>query len=1163
MADAYDSVDEDDVESGLDLPIKRRRCAQPAKDDQNVDEKASLCSSFNKKPTPYDRREREKEQSQENIFVTETLDKDDPDFLSIQEAMNNTIREHVHQDKISHYSIEKILKIHNKILWDRYVERREEILISHLIETIDVNEKYLFHGTSNENALNIVKNGFLVGKKPGMFGKGIYFANISSKSNQYSLNGLEPCEKHNERMCQECIRSLILGRVTLGKMFAATKASPHAPPEGFDSLYGTPLKNFLRYPEYVVYHKDQVYPEFLIHYKAILEETEEENARSNFDPDDDDTEKDTNSSFESDDTSTNNSSSQNGSTNSTSSNSSLQDGQDLKDSYEEGLTRQKRACLDQLQVQQRLNEKELKPLEKSVQQLTERLKLLRAEAKKKTAGPVGGMKKFIEEEDKHYREIQNNVAELRDIDEKKQKEKFKNDLSLLEQKIISNKERLQELESTTDLDAIKQGLQDLNQQAREVVKDIESIRQKESGKRRLLNDFIQEIRDFEYEIKEQSNLAERRLAELSGLHRLSYNATVYLNNDLRKNHQFAGKVYSSIVLEINTTDPRASRYLNIVISRRDKIAFLCEKSEDFNFLFMHLKQKFGNGLNMLTQGPEVIDLNQPIGMEALRKMGFDDYLSNLIACPTEIYNYLCKTYRLHQIPVAFKDGQVNRQDASQTFNQFFIGDTMYRISTSKYTNEKSSRTIPITNKKNPFDITIDLNAVAQLKAMKDKKVEERDALQREMQEMNAEVDPLQRKQDALRNKMKELRNRESQMNELQSQIRRNESSLETKKQNQGDFDKQKEKILIANQRLLRDAVVKLDDFKKHLKKCYSYDVESGFANMEVRAVSKKHLNKQNKLDEKKRTHKDFLRTYQNVVEAWNRLKSEAARLKAVAEKTIGCTPKDPKFKKMQEIFAKLPATLLELDDMKTDLESRLEFMDSAADENIAELLERQKAKVSEMERQLAFIREQVTGRKTQMDRLKETWLPALEELADRISVKFERLFNYMGCEGTVKLLKGNAETQDDYENYGLSIQVSFRAGESLQELGGTQSGGERSVSTAIYLLALQELTEVPFRCLDEINQGMDATNERRIMELMMKMSGNEDSCQYFLVSPKLLANLVYVNTCRVLCVQQPLRMDTTKWTMAKFILKKQMEVGEKRSRTNGRAQDNDETEDDN
>jgi hypothetical protein len=33
-------------------------------------------------------------------------------------------------------------------------------------------------------------------------------------------------------------------------------------------------------------------------------------------------------------------------------------------------------------------------------------------------------------------------------------------------------------------------------------------------------------------------------------------------------------------------------------------------------------------------------------------------------------------------------------------------------------------------------------------------------------------------------------------------------------------------------------------------------------------------------------------------------------------------------------------------------------------------------------------------------------------------------------------------------------------------------------------------------------QGMDSTNERRIMDLIMDLSGNPDSCQYFLVSPK-------------------------------------------------------------
>ena len=45
-------------------------------------------------------------------------------------------------------------------------------------------------------------------------------------------------------------------------------------------------------------------------------------------------------------------------------------------------------------------------------------------------------------------------------------------------------------------------------------------------------------------------------------------------------------------------------------------------------------------------------------------------------------------------------------------------------------------------------------------------------------------------------------------------------------------------------------------------------------------------------------------------------------------------------------------------------------------------------------------------------------------------------------------------------------------GQELQDLSkGTQSGGEKSVTTAVYMMALQELTQVPFRCVDEINQG--------------------------------------------------------------------------------------------
>jgi len=41
-----------------------------------------------------------------------------------------------------------------------------------------------------------------------------------------------------------------------------------------------------------------------------------------------------------------------------------------------------------------------------------------------------------------------------------------------------------------------------------------------------------------------------------------------------------------------------------------------------------------------------------------------------------------------------------------------------------------------------------------------------------------------------------------------------------------------------------------------------------------------------------------------------------------------------------------------------------------------------------------------------------------------------------------------------------------------------------------------------FRCVDEINQGMDATNERNIFELLLKEATKEGSAQYLFVTPK-------------------------------------------------------------
>ncbi|XP_010775618.1 tankyrase-1-like [Notothenia coriiceps] len=110
----------------------------------------------------------------------------------------------------------------------------------------------------------------------GMFGAGIYFAENSSKSNQYvyGIGGGTGCPTHKDRSCYVCHRQMLFCRVTLGKSFLQFSAMKmaHAPP-GHHSVIGRPSVNGLAYAEYVIYRGEQAYPEYLITYQIVKPES--------------------------------------------------------------------------------------------------------------------------------------------------------------------------------------------------------------------------------------------------------------------------------------------------------------------------------------------------------------------------------------------------------------------------------------------------------------------------------------------------------------------------------------------------------------------------------------------------------------------------------------------------------------------------------------------------------------------------------------------------------------------------------------------------------------------------------------------------------------------------------------------------------------------------
>ncbi|XP_069781565.1 poly [ADP-ribose] polymerase tankyrase-1 isoform X2 [Narcine bancroftii] len=213
--------------------------------------------------------------SQGTILID--LAPDDKEYQSVEEEMQSTIREHrdggTAGGVFNRYHIIKIQKVVNKKLRERFIHRQKEVAEENHNHH---NERVLFHGSPFINA--IIYKGFderhaYIG---GMFGAGIYFAENSSKSNQYvyGIGGGTGCPTHKDRSCYICHRQMLFCRVTLGKSFLQFSAMKmaHAPP-GHHSVIGRPSVNGLAYAEYVIYRGEQAYPEYLITYQILKPES--------------------------------------------------------------------------------------------------------------------------------------------------------------------------------------------------------------------------------------------------------------------------------------------------------------------------------------------------------------------------------------------------------------------------------------------------------------------------------------------------------------------------------------------------------------------------------------------------------------------------------------------------------------------------------------------------------------------------------------------------------------------------------------------------------------------------------------------------------------------------------------------------------------------------
>jgi len=205
------------------------------------------------------------------------------------------------QKTLPNYEVKSCIRCENGKLWREYAKKRKLIrdrggiqalkdIGNHLgykgtsstsgepetnallefsaLTTLDksVNEVWLFHGTSQEAAKAIAQSDFRLPGSGGNFGKGLYFAERACKSHYYS--------KQNS----EGFYVMMLCRVVLGKVVEMNSGERDYTAENriigkphLDSVLGNanPARSDGHNArEFLVYEPSQVYPEYIMYYKA-------------------------------------------------------------------------------------------------------------------------------------------------------------------------------------------------------------------------------------------------------------------------------------------------------------------------------------------------------------------------------------------------------------------------------------------------------------------------------------------------------------------------------------------------------------------------------------------------------------------------------------------------------------------------------------------------------------------------------------------------------------------------------------------------------------------------------------------------------------------------------------------------------------------------------
>lgn len=588
--------------------------------------------------------------------------------------------------------------------------------------------------------------------------------------------------------------------------------------------------------------------------------------------------------------------------------------------------------------------------------------------------------------------------------------------------------------------------------------------------------------------------------------------------DVRKAHDwiqenkraFVQSVYGPICLEVTLKDPAISRQVESALSKSHLLNFVVTCEEDLETFQATLCDAMQLRVNvtLIEEGDAATTATagrpsrQELDRNELRRLGFAGCLIDFLEAPQPVLETLMDTAKVHLIPVTAQGSiSCERVESSHIrIQKYATADGTYEIKRSPYTNEVCTREMPL--KKNQLlggpSISGEEHKAVLMERISGLRVElarNSDRMRRILREKEGHgkrLTTLRTQRDGLAERRRtwleqvvEVRRKHQQRELKQSSLEKLLAAEQANEEGLGE-ERAKEELRAF---FMRHADTTLQAVAAFVR-CSELVLSMGGDHLDVARLE------------------DTIGRLQAEVDAQDGQFEEGRRILAVAEADVAekkalakdllekATRDDQLDEATREAFSELPETLEELDRLLAVERTKAEMSnEQGITAQTVRDYEQRKVAIAQVESVLMNQQRELRALEEQMTNIEREWRPALQVMTENINRHFSAFFASMGCVGEVRLRESESHPRD-YSQWSLEILVKFRDEASLQVLSAQkQSGGEKSVSTILFLLSLQGLTFSPFRVVDEINQGMDAANERRVHSLIVKTATNPNNSQ--------------------------------------------------------------------